>query len=74
VDVSGLRQRLSLAQEHFAACFGFSVARLRHRERGDREPSGTTRRFPAKLMDKKIEGQTRLKPATQSHRTKGLPT
>jgi hypothetical protein len=24
-------------------------------------------------MDKKIEGQTRPKPATQSHRTKALP-
>jgi hypothetical protein len=28
--------------------------------------------FQAKPMDKKIEGQTRLKPVTQSHRTKAL--
>ena len=42
VDVSGLRQRLSLTQERFAARFGFSVATLRHWERGDRAPSGAS--------------------------------
>ena len=42
VDVSGLRQRLSLTQEQFAARFGFSVATLRHWERGDRAPSGAS--------------------------------
>lgn len=42
VDVSGLRQRLSLTQEQFAARFGFSVATLRHWERGDRSPSGAS--------------------------------
>lgn len=40
VDVSGLR--LSLTQEQFAASFGFSVATLRHWERGDRSPSGAS--------------------------------
>ncbi|PUE41037.1 DNA-binding transcriptional regulator [Limnohabitans sp. Hippo3] len=39
VNVSDLRQRLSLTQEQFAARFGFSVATLRHWERGDRSPS-----------------------------------
>ena len=38
VDVSSLR--LSLTQEQFAARFGFSVATLRRRERGDRAPGG----------------------------------
>jgi len=42
VDVSSLRQRLSLTQEQFAARFGFSVATLRHWERGDRSPSGAS--------------------------------
>ena len=42
VDVSNLRQRLSLTQEQFAARFGFSVATLRHWERGDRAPSGAS--------------------------------
>jgi putative transcriptional regulator len=42
VDVSNLRQRLSLTQEQFAARFGFSVATLRHWERGDRSPSGAS--------------------------------
>ena len=42
VDVSGLRQRLGLTQEQFAARFGFSVATLRHWERGDRAPSGAS--------------------------------
>ena len=42
VDVSGLRERLSLTQQQFAARFGFSVATLRHWERGDRSPSGAS--------------------------------
>lgn len=42
VDVCGLRERLSLTQEQFAARFGFSVATLRHWERGDRSPSGAS--------------------------------
>ncbi len=42
VDVSQLRARLQLSQEQFAARFGFSVATLRHWERGDRSPSGAS--------------------------------
>lgn len=42
VDVGSLRERLSLTQEQFAARFGFSVATLRHWERGDRSPSGAS--------------------------------
>ena len=42
VDVSGLRGRLGLTQEEFAARFGFSVATLRHWERGDRSPNGAS--------------------------------
>lgn len=40
VDVSALRQRMGMTQEQFAARFGFSVATLRHWERGDRAPRG----------------------------------
>jgi putative transcriptional regulator len=40
VDVGGLRRRLGLTQGQFAARFGFSVATLRHWERGDRKPQG----------------------------------
>lgn len=40
VDVVRLRKRLELTQEQFAARFGFSVATLRHWERGDRTPQG----------------------------------
>ncbi|MFZ5484484.1 MAG: helix-turn-helix domain-containing protein [Pseudomonadota bacterium] len=40
VDVASLRKRLDLTQEQFAARFGFSVATLRHWERGDRKPQG----------------------------------
>ncbi len=40
VDVSSLRERLGFTQEQFAARFGFSVATLRHWERGDRAPNG----------------------------------
>ena len=42
VDVKGLRQRVGMTQEQFAARFGFSVATLRHWERGDREPTGAS--------------------------------
>lgn len=42
VDVSALRQRLGMTQEQFAARFGFSVATLRHWERGDRSPHGAS--------------------------------
>ncbi|MDN5851219.1 MAG: helix-turn-helix domain-containing protein [Nitrococcus sp.] len=40
VDVVALRRRLGMTQEQFAACFGVSVATLRHWERGDRAPQG----------------------------------
>ena len=40
VDVASLRKSLGLTQEQFAARFGFSVATLRHWERGDRVPHG----------------------------------
>ncbi|MDP2833289.1 MAG: helix-turn-helix domain-containing protein [Pseudomonadota bacterium] len=40
VNVAELRQRMGLTQEQFAARFGFSVATLRHWERGDRNPQG----------------------------------
>ena len=42
VDVSRLREGLGLTQQQFAARFGFSVATLRHWERGDRAPSGAS--------------------------------
>ena len=42
VDVSSVRQRLSMTQQEFAARFGFSVATLRHWERGDRSPNGAS--------------------------------
>jgi putative transcriptional regulator len=40
VDVAALRRGLGLTQGQFAARFGFSVATLRHWERGDRTPQG----------------------------------
>lgn len=40
VDVSELRRGMGMTQEQFAARFGFSVATLRHWERGDRTPQG----------------------------------
>jgi putative transcriptional regulator len=40
VDVAELRRRLGLTQDQFAGRFGFSVATLRHWERGDRTPQG----------------------------------
>ncbi len=40
VDVASVRESLGMTQEQFAARFGFSVATLRHWERGDRRPQG----------------------------------
>jgi putative transcriptional regulator len=40
IDVAALRRRLHMTQREFAACFGFSVATLRHWERGNRRPMG----------------------------------
>ena len=40
VDVSALRRHMGMTQEQFAARFGFSVATLRHWERGDQTPQG----------------------------------
>ncbi|MDX8386657.1 MAG: helix-turn-helix domain-containing protein [Gallionella sp.] len=40
VNVSALRHNMGMTQEQFAARFGFSVATLRHWERGDRNPKG----------------------------------
>ena len=39
-QLSSVRRRSGLTQEQFAARFGFSVATLRHWERGDRSPHG----------------------------------
>lgn len=39
-DIKALRRGLGLTQEQFAARLGFSVATLRHWERGDRKPQG----------------------------------
>ena len=43
VDIAALRERLAMSQPEFAARFGFSVATLRHWERGDRAPTGAAR-------------------------------
>ena len=41
VDVKALRTKVGMTQEQFAARFGFSMATLRHWERGDRTPRGS---------------------------------
>ncbi|MGZ5683568.1 MAG: helix-turn-helix domain-containing protein [Usitatibacter sp.] len=38
IDVAAIRRRTGMTQEQFAARFGFSVATLRHWERGNRRP------------------------------------
>jgi putative transcriptional regulator len=40
VNVAAVRQRIGMTQTQFASRFGFSVATLRHWERGDRTPRG----------------------------------
>lgn len=40
VNVKVLRSRVKMTQQQFAARFGFSVAAVRHWERGDRVPNG----------------------------------
>ncbi len=38
VDVAALRKRMHMTQKQFCRRFGFSLATLRHWERGDRRP------------------------------------
>ncbi len=45
IDVKAIRSRLGLTQEAFSGRFGFSVNRLRHWERGSRQPEGPTRAY-----------------------------
>jgi len=40
INVAAVRQRIGMTQQQFASRFGFSVATLRHWERGDRTPRG----------------------------------
>ena len=40
IDVLALRKRMQLTRKQFAGRFGFSVAALRHWERGERKPRG----------------------------------
>ena len=40
LDVREIRKRLRVSQRQFAGWFGFSVATLRHWERGNRKPAG----------------------------------
>lgn len=42
-DVKGIRQRLGLSQQQFAARFGFSVETIRNYEQGHRTPAGPAR-------------------------------
>ncbi|MBS0468263.1 MAG: helix-turn-helix domain-containing protein [Proteobacteria bacterium] len=41
IDVKAARVKVGMTQEQFAARFGFSMATLRHWERGDRTPRGS---------------------------------
>jgi DNA-binding transcriptional regulator YiaG len=40
VDVAALRKRMRMTQKQFCRRFGFTLATLRHWERGDRKPRG----------------------------------
>jgi len=40
VDVAALRRRMRMTQKQFCRRFGFTLATLRHWERGDRKPRG----------------------------------
>ena len=40
VDVAALRKRMQMTQKQFCRRFGFTLATLRHWERGDRKPRG----------------------------------
>ncbi len=57
VDVEDLHRKMAMIQEQFAIRFGFSVATLRHWERGERKPHGPalvlltlTEREPSTVM------------------------
>ena len=41
IDVKGIRHRTELSQRDFAGLFGFSLATLKHWEKGQRRPTGS---------------------------------
>jgi putative transcriptional regulator len=41
IDVVAVRKRMHMTQKQFCRRFGFTLATLRHWERGDRKPSAT---------------------------------
>ena len=45
IDVKLLRNRLNLSQDDFAACFGFTAARIRDWEQGRSKPDGAVRAY-----------------------------
>lgn len=45
VDVRGIRRRISLSQDDFAAEFGFSVTQIRDWEQGRSRPLGAARAY-----------------------------
>jgi transcriptional regulator with XRE-family HTH domain len=55
LDVRWIRKRTGMTQRQFAGWFGFSVATLRHWERGNRKPTG-----PAAVLLLTIRDRTRV--------------
>ncbi len=50
IDVKSMRSRLKLSQDDFAACFGFTAARIRDWEQGRSKPDGAVRAY-LKVID-----------------------
>jgi len=76
VDVRGLRKRLRLSQDRFAASFGLSVDAVRHWESGRRQPEAAARALLILIAaDPKFVMQSLAKPrgsqrGPKSRRTK----
>jgi len=73
VDVAAVRGRLGFTQAQFADRFGFSVATLRHWERGDRSPQGATLVL-LNLIDRDPKGVLKALDASPPGRSTGAVT
>jgi putative transcriptional regulator len=58
VDVKGIRKRLGLSQESFAATYGFALSAVRDWEQGRRRPERSAR-ILLKIVEKEPEVVTR---------------
>lgn len=72
-DVKAIRKKTGMSQQAFADAFGFSVAALRHWERGDRTPQGPARSL-LQIIDKIPQAAMRALEESNEEIRRGIVT